>query len=392
MVSPEIFLDEPSETTSLSSLIRGALARVWSDGASDEISGAELAVIAPALLSTEVGPLGWWRIRNSSLRSLPIASELKQTYRYNALQAAIRERDISEAFRVFRSAGIEPVLIKGWAIARLYPDQALRPYSDVDLCIHPDQYAAALEVLKTPEAGGLAVDLHNGLERYHYLSFDGILKRSQLVPIGNTQVRVLSPEDHLRVLALHMLHHGAWRPLWLCDIAVAVETRPSDFDWDRCLGGDTRSADWIKCAIGLAHHLLGARVDDTPAAHRATRLPGWLVRQVLRQWDAPIGNARGTLKHTAPMITYLRNPVSLLRELRTRWPDPIEATISVGASFNGLPRWPFQFANGLQRLARFVKQLPGTPADGRSDLTQDSPSRSREQVQSTDWALVEGPE
>jgi hypothetical protein len=366
-------------------LISKALAGVWRESLSaDEMTPQELAVIAPALLKAEGGPLGWWRIRNSSLRSLPIALELQQSYRYYALQAAIHECGISEAIRVFRSAGIEPVLIKGWAIARLYPDQALRLYSDVDLCVHPEQYSAADEVLRSPEARGLAVDLHNGVERFHDLNFDDILKRTQLVPLGDTQVRILSPEDHLRVLSLHLLHHGAWRPLWLCDIAIAVETRPSDFDWDRCLGSDARTADWVACAIGLAHQLLGARVDDTPVALRAFQLPGWLMKQVLKQWEAPISAARGTLKHRAPMISYLRNPANALRDLHTRWPGAIEATMSVGGPFNKLPRWPFQLANCLQRTAGFAKQLPRSLRGGARDLDSDSASRSKVLIESID--------
>jgi hypothetical protein len=42
------------------------------------------------------------------------------------------------------------------------------------------------------------------------------------------------------------------------------------------------------------------------------------------------------------MATYLRNPAGLLKALRTRWPDPIEATIRLKGPFNEVPRLPFQ--------------------------------------------------
>ena len=42
-------------------------------------------------------------------------------------------------------------------------------------------------------------------------------------------VRVLSPEDDLRFLCLHLLRHGAVQPLWLCDICVLLEARANDF-------------------------------------------------------------------------------------------------------------------------------------------------------------------
>ena len=338
--------------------IAATLAGFWRDALPrEELSLDDLVALAPALLRTEAGQLGWWRIRNSSLRSSPLASELQQTYRYNTLHAAIHERNICEAFALMHSAGIEPVLVKGWAAARLYPEQGLRPYSDIDLCVHPEQYNEAHAILKTHDRS-LQVDLHDGFSSLDYFSFEDVFARTQLVPLGETQVRVPSPEDHLRILCLHMLRHGAWRPLWLCDIAIAVENRPADFDWDRCLGPDRRRADWVACAIGLAHQLLGARIHDTPIAGRAARLPGWLIRQVLKQWSVPVSAARGTNKHRAPMLSYLQNPAGVLKDLHTRWPDPIEATISVGGSFNNLPRFPFQVGNCLLRTGRFLKQMP----------------------------------
>ncbi len=52
--------------------------------------------------------------------------------------------------------------------------------------------------------------------------------RSQLVNLDGVDVRVPGLEDHLGILCLHLLHHGAFRPLWLCDIAAALETRPAE--------------------------------------------------------------------------------------------------------------------------------------------------------------------
>src|SRR5205823_7319953 len=144
----------------------------------------------------------------------------------------------------------------------------------------PGDEAAARAALHAPGAPPGHVDLHTDFspgQRGHALMkdcrVDELYDRSQLVPLGGAEVRVLGPEDHLRFLCLHLLGHGAWRPLWLCDIAVALEARPPDFDWDHCLGGDPRRSDWVACSLGVAHQLLGARVDDTPIAERAQRLP-----------------------------------------------------------------------------------------------------------------------
>jgi hypothetical protein len=355
---------------SRSNTIATALAGVWRECLPQaELSLDDLVTLAPVLLRTEAGPLGWWRIRNSSLLSSPLACELQEAYRYNTLRSAVHERNICETFALFHSAGIEPVLVKGWAAARLYPEHGMRPYADIDLCVHPRQHDESQAVLRSHHRG-LQVDLHNGLDNLDHLSFEDMFGRSQLVPLGDTQVRVPSPEDHLRILCLHMLRHGAWRPLWLCDIAIAVENRPSDFDWNRCLGSDRRRADWVACAIGLAHHLLGANIDHTPIVTKAAQLPRWLIRQVLKQWSVPVSAARGTNKHRAPMSTYLQNPGNLLKDLHTRWPDPIEATISVGGPLNNLPRLPYQLSNCLLRAGRFLKHLPHPLNEGPKEAGQ----------------------
>jgi len=58
------------------------------------------------------------------------------------------------------------------------------------------------------------------------------------------------------------------------------------------------------------------------------------------------------------MVRYLRDPSGLLTDLRNRWPNPIEATVSVGGPFNESPRMLFQIGDCIARTARFVRRLP----------------------------------
>ncbi|HYX40092.1 MAG TPA: nucleotidyltransferase family protein, partial [Pyrinomonadaceae bacterium] len=178
--------------------------------------------------------------------------------------------------------------------------------------------------------------------------------RGETVLIGEARVRVLAPEDHLRLLCVHLLRHGAWRPLWLCDVAAAIETRAALFDWSRVLEGDQRRARWVGCAVGLAHKLLGARVEGTPFEAESRKLPRWLVPEVLKQWETPFPAQQAPMRYRAPMRKYVRRPRGLWRDLLNRWPNPIEATVRVGGPFNELPRWPFQLANCVKRAARFL--------------------------------------
>lgn len=314
-------------------------------------SPEELKLIAPLLLQSGAAALGWWRIRHSRVSECEAALQLRSAYQLHSLQAAIHKTEIEEVILLLDSAGVEPVLVKGWAAARLYPQEGLRPYSDIDLCFLPDQYQKAVAVLSSPDARKYNVDVHEGFGKLDDLSLDDLMARSEPARLGAAKFHLLGGEDQLRILCTHLLRHSAWRPLWLCDIGAAVESRPASFDWERCLGSNKRQADWVACAIGLAHQLLEARVDDTPAAQRAKRLPRWLIPGVMKNWDQPFPELYQALPL---MTTYLRHPRGLLKALRTRWPHPIEATIRLRGPFNEMPRLPFQIGNALWRTVRFL--------------------------------------
>jgi hypothetical protein len=315
-------------------------------------------MLTPLLLGSGAGGLGWWRVRQSeALRETESGKQLLDAYRLLALQDVVHQNNIKQLFMLLRSADVEPLLAKGWTIARRYPEAALRPYGDMDICVRPEQYRRAEDVLKSPEGKQLNIDLHKGFSEIQDRSINELFARSQLVPLDEVDVRLMGAEDHLGLLTIHLLKHGGWRPLWLCDIGAALETRPAGFDWDVCLGQDTRRASWILSAIGLAHQLLGAKIDDTPVAGRAKLLPKWLVPNVLKQWETPFAINQSPMRHSAPMASYLRNPRGLLADLRKRWPDPITATISLEGSFNNWPRLPYQLGNCLARASQFFRQL-----------------------------------
>lgn len=327
-----------------------------------ECTASKLEEIAPLLQRSGAAALCWWRIQSSELRDNSVAKSLHQAYRLNTLQAALTQQTIKETIALLRTISIEPILIKGWAAARVYPAQGLRPYGDVDLCVRPEQFAAAGSALNNLSDKQYEVDLHSGFEKFGGgASVDEIYARSQLVQLEETKVRVLCAEDHLRILSIHMLREGAWRPLWLCDIAATVESLPASFDWDRCLSKNRRQADWILCAIKLAQQLLGADISGTPAAEKSKPLPRWLVPTILKEWESLLPSM--AQRHRAPMAGYLRRPASVLKGLRHRWPNPIEATISVRGTFNDLPRLPFQIGNCLARTAKFMARLPKTLRD-----------------------------
>ena len=339
----------PTSRASRGGLVAGLLATAWRAHPEPlDIAPERLVEVLPLLLAPSgLAALAWWRLRHSGGLP-PTLQPLEDARGVVASKAFLHRRDLPRAVACLRAAGIEPILVKGWAIARHYPDPYMRSSSDVDLCVRRAAYRAARTALDHSTRLTLPVDLHRGFDTLDEEDEEVLFGRSTLVDLGGVPVRVLAPEDHLRVLCYHMLRHGASRPLWLCDVALAVESRPPDFDWAQCLGPRRRVADWVACAIGLAHSLLGARVDDTPLSVRTRQLPRWLVPTVLRQW----GKQHRAL---APLASYMGRPQQLLAETLTHWPNGVQATVALRRPFDGGPRLPYQIASSLQGMMRFVR-------------------------------------
>lgn len=338
-------------------LIASALAGSWRNSPGEfPLSAEELATITPLVIKGATGALLWWRIRETPLSQSESGVQLKNLYRLHRLEARVHAYKIKSILAHLKDSRIEYVLMKGWNIARLYPEPGLRHYCDLDLCVAPDQFRHTSRVLDGLGPLKLYVDLHRALGRHDKLSWTDLFEHSELIDFEGIPVRVLGPEDHLRLLCLHWLRHGAWSPLGLCDIACALEARPSGFDWERALGSDKKRADWMACALGLAHQLIGARVDDTPVADRARNLPPWLVPAVLEQWRTCI-NPNYRDMALADVSSLLGMPKKLVKEMGARWRHPIRATIETGGGFNNRPRWPYQVAALLLRSHQLPRQI-----------------------------------
>lgn len=321
-----------------------------------DIELEELAQVATLLHQTGAGALVWWTLRHSPMGDAETVQGFHDAYRIHTMEAEAHALRAADVLGRLAAAGVTPLLVKGWAVARLYPEVGLRPYTDLDLIVRPSEMATARAILREPPAIGVAVDLHEGPDRLDRLDFHDLVARAEVAMLGDQPVRIPGAEDHLRFMALHALRHGVFRPIWLVDLAVALEARTSGFDWMRCLGADPRRADWVASALALAARLLGARVEGTPAAGRLATLPAWLIRAVLRNWSHGTGRS-----HLAPvfgaLVANLGHPASAWAEARRRWDRPIEATLEVGGPFNRLPRWPYQVAAVVRRSPELLRAL-----------------------------------
>ena len=269
---------------------------------------------------------------------------LRDVVRHQVLEAARFERGLETRLRALGEIGIRPILLKGWSIARRYPKKGLRHYSDLDLAVAPHERRRAEEVLARFGDDRVPVDLHDRLPHLRGRDAGEVARRLRPVPLGDAEVVTLGDEDHLWLLALHALGHGAWRPVWLCDLAVLVEERGRALDWDYLFAGPRRDADAVRVALSLARDVLGAKLDGTPLA-ASPELPAWIGAALNASWD------EGPRAY-APLTSLPRH--DLVRELRRRWPNPIRATAALHAPWNDWPRAPFQLLDAASRALRFA--------------------------------------
>ncbi|HEV7682738.1 MAG TPA: nucleotidyltransferase family protein [Pyrinomonadaceae bacterium] len=349
---------KPNSAKETGALIATFLTGSWRpDPPPLDLSAEVVEKIAPLLSPTGAGALGWWRVRNTELENHLAVDQLHQAFRLYTIESRRNQSKIAEVFAVFRSHGVEPVLIKGWAAARYYPDKGLRPYGDIDICVRQKEFQTAERAVTALDPVQFRIDLHAGFTRFGVDEDEVLFKRSQLIKIDQTDVRILCPEDHLRVVCFHLMREGAWRPLWLVDVAAAVESQPPEFDWNYFLGDERQAAPLVN-AIRLAQQLLEAKAESLPEKLRSQQYPRWLVPTVLKEWGSPAPSMIG--RHDASMLMHVRRRKDLLAGLRHRWPNAIEATTTMRARFNNLPRLPFQISNSLFRLGAFLTHLPRT--------------------------------
>lgn len=275
---------------------------------------------------------------------------MKDESRWYLLTKKRIEDRITSAFRVFRYSGIEPILIKGWAAARNYPEGTPRFYGDIDLAVGADDFELARELTNDPTSGVIGVDLHRELRHLDTLSWDTILANSKLVNLEDEQIRILSAEDHLRVLCVHWLTDGGANRERLWDIVYAVRYRPPDFDWKNCLDvvNENRRG-WIIATIGLANKYMELEIDDLPFADEARSLPRWFTRCVEKEW------ASG--EEHWPLWASLKNPARFLRQVRKRIPpNPIQATINCEGPINEDGRIRYQLLDTVGRLGPSIRR------------------------------------
>jgi hypothetical protein len=232
----------------------------------------------------------------SAGEAIAIPPEIRERLRETTLSAGARNaRALGHAGRLLKdlhAAGIEVAVLKGAdLVERVYPDVSLRPMADVDLLVRPgdlrlasallaskgyvpsaqppgDEHQGAIDenlhVEPVQRPGGPLVELHYAIgvpARVGGLEMEGVWARMYRGRVGGAEALVLSPEDLLLHLCIHVaLHHGFDAKLvQLLDLPAVVDRLGDRIDWDAL---DRRARDWgvqrgVAVTFALAGRLLG---------------------------------------------------------------------------------------------------------------------------------------
>src|SRR4030081_2809169 len=178
---------------------------------------------------------------------------LKQRYQTNIRKSLILAGELIRILDRIDALGVEAMPYKGLTLAEtMYGNIALRPTGDIDLLIRPHDFLkiknAVGELGYTPHmplseaeeraylvsgyecafdssAGRNLLELQWALQPRFYavdMDMDALFRRGVPATVAGRNVKTLSTEDMLIVLALHAAKHVWERLIWLCDIAQIV--------------------------------------------------------------------------------------------------------------------------------------------------------------------------
>jgi len=271
--------------------------------------------------------------------------------RWHKLSMRRFEIGILEALELFRSNDIEPILIKGWAAARYYPKDRPRSFGDVDLAFPASEYFRAREVAAATLISSISIDYHREFRHLDTHPWEIVFARSELIEVEGGSIRVLCPEDHLRVLCVHWLNDGGAYKERLWDIYYAVANRPVDFDWDICLDSvsPTRRR-WIVTTIAIAQKYLSLDVSGLPFDVDQESIPHWMTRCLEKEWSTDV--------RLIPLEACVHQPKVFFPQLLKRLPpNPIEATIETEGELDDGWRLPYQIGSMRKRIGPSFRRV-----------------------------------
>lgn len=237
-----------------------------------------------------VAPLLYQRLKtHSSGTSIPadITQQLREMYLRSAADSMRRYHQLSKVLTLLQNEGIPVIVLKGAHLAQVvYGNPALRPMADVDLLFRKEDLARGQQRLL--KAGYLShdrlfLDIHWNIDLSIAglnIDMDEVWKRSQSAVIAGVNVMVLSPEDLLVHLCVHLAFHHLFQFAGLralCDIRETIKYYFTQMEWKQICH---RAREWGVCNSVYLTLLLARDIISAP-------VPGDVIKALKPGEDEP---------------------------------------------------------------------------------------------------------
>jgi len=221
-----------------------------------------------------------------------VRERLRSFYLETAGRNAVLFRQTSQLAKALAARDIPVMLLKGIHLSRfVYAEPALRSMADIDIMVHREHLAEAEQVFldrgfgplprpnpiewsswnhhldKLVRDGAPVVELHWHIQRPDApfrIDVEGLWQRSREAVLDGAPVRLLSPEDLLLHLALHLAYQHRFERAALkgvVDLATVITAEPK-MNWEVLAERATAwgASGYLHASLRLAADLLAAPV------------------------------------------------------------------------------------------------------------------------------------
>jgi hypothetical protein len=248
-------------------------------------------------------------LSNSLTQHIPhlYREQMKNLYNNFIYRNILLNEELIRVLSAFKQHGISAIVLKGTVLAeQIYGNPGLRPVTDMDIMVHPEDVSSANSLLlelgyfqppylkenwdhpfhETPywkdAQFRLIIELHKNIDDPELLPVpqEQIWQRTQQYPVPGNSVLVLSPEDTLLLLCNHFFKHHNHMLMALCDISELIRKYDGVMDWEYVLSAarSWQAETSAYFTFRWARDLLGASL---PASVTSALKPGWLRLRVL---------------------------------------------------------------------------------------------------------------
>ena len=241
----------------------------------------KMYIFAPFIYGNWEEPQGDQRITDDML------AQYKKQYYLTAASNIMRLNAASEIFQIFQKENILAIPVKGISlIETVYQNPGVRPMTDIDLIIRPEDIHNTKKVLErigyqltnsyrgshnfANKESNIFLDLHSKFTRYAILfniDYDEIYGRLHQINFNNQiQIKVLCPEHQLIHIALHLAPglYSELNPLNIIDLYYLLTDQRYPIDWEYLVefSERTKTDSYIYSPLYLCVHLFRIEIPD----------------------------------------------------------------------------------------------------------------------------------